>query len=113
MQQYYIILLPKIAITKNGVFYGLLPYLTQKFSLIPMHHGRLAAAHVFTSALNYSKLTTSYFSLIFMLTRKKAHALQRVKVIFILLLLYSLVRVKFTVGIRLDIYFFKKIMSCS
>jgi hypothetical protein len=39
-------------------------------------------------------------------TRKNARALQRVKAILILLLLYGLVKVKFTVRIRLDIYFF-------
>jgi hypothetical protein len=34
--------------------------------------------------------------------------LQRVKSILILLLLYGLVKMKFTVGVRLDIYFFRK-----
>jgi hypothetical protein len=37
-------------------------------------------------------------------TRKNARALQRVKFILILLLLYGLVKMKFTVGIRLDIF---------
>ena len=44
----------------------------------------------------------------FSCTIKNAHALQRVKVILILLLLYGLVKaklVKFTVEICLDIYF--------
>mgnify|MGYP003702982733 CR=1 FL=1 len=35
-------------------------------------------------------------------------ALQRVKSILILLLLYGLVKMKFTVGVRLDIYIFRK-----
>lgn len=40
-------------------------------------------------------------------TRKNARALQWVNAILILLLLYGLARVKFTVGIRLDIFFRK------
>ena len=43
-----------------------------------------------------------------MMTRKNACTLQRVKVILILLLLHGLVKVKFTVEIHLDIYFFRK-----
>ena len=45
------------------------------------------------------------FFLISHYTRKNIRALQLVKVILVLLLLYGLVKVKFTVGIRLDIYF--------
>ena len=41
-----------------------------------------------------------------MYTREDARALQWVKVFFILLLLYSLIKVKFTVRIHLDIYIF-------
>ena len=44
--------------------------------------------------------TTCYH---FNLTRKNARALQRLKSILILLLLYDLVNMKFTVGVRLDI----------
>ena len=45
---------------------------------------------------------------IFFPTRRNVHALQQMNDILILLLLYGLFKVKFTVGIRLDIYFFRK-----
>lgn len=48
---------------------------------------------------------TICFFLQFISTRKNIYALQRVKVILILLLLYGLARMKFNVGIRLDIFF--------
>ena len=48
---------------------------------------------------------TICFFLQFISTRKNICALQRVKVILILLLLYGLAKVKFIVGICLDIVF--------
>lgn len=50
---------------------------------------------------------------IFVLTRKNTRTLQQVNVILILLLLHSLAKVKFNVGIHFDIYCLKKIMSCN
>jgi hypothetical protein len=48
-----------------------------------------------------------YLTYIFIITRKNTHALQRVMSILMLLLLYDLSKIKFTVGVRLDIYFLR------
>ncbi len=56
--------------------------------------------------MTYQNTGKNIFS--FYNTRKNARALQRVKLILILLLLYGLVKMKFTVGVRLDIYIFRK-----
>mgnify|MGYP003701938007 CR=1 FL=1 len=50
----------------------------------------------------------SLSSRFYIVTRKNTRALQRVKAILILLLLYGLVKVKFTLRIRLDILFSRK-----
>ena len=42
------------------------------------------------------------------MTRQNARALQWVKSILFLLLLYDLVKMKITVGVRLNIYIFRK-----
>jgi len=45
-----------------------------------------------------------YWQHVLYYTRKNAHVLQRVKYILILWLLYGLVKIKFIVGVRLDIH---------
>jgi hypothetical protein len=56
--------------------------------------------------ISKNKNFDQYFILYY--TRKNTRALQRVKDILILLLLYDLVKVIFTMRIRLDIYFFSR-----